>query len=583
MDDEIQKSAASDFSPRVVVVAPAGSGKTRVLVDHLVQAVKVAEGTGVCAITFTRKAAQEMGARLKQRGCTEVECSTIHGLAVTQLKLRPTIVGRTEAFGVLGGVEAIDYVTRAASEAGVLVGKNAMKALEQDDVRARYEHLKRVTDMLDYDDLELGLLRLAEEGHLTTAYPYVCVDEYQDTSRRQDEILRAWNPKHRFLVGDPRQSIYRFRGARAENILEAMSGSRTAVSVHMLARNYRSHHDIIRASNQITQAMEQPAWNTLTCPPPGRESPDIRVFLHRFDTPEAEGASVAQAMAEVFKAEPTATAAVLARSWSALRFAEQALKAADVPCKVAKAGTSKWDRRGGRLLTALCRMAGGPDNAVAAEQVARLLGYPQETIDRARSGERLDMLDAGGALWAEAEAFAWELAVEVIDISEAYGQAAQAAEDDSEGSAGSVLDGIMQGDGIEDALDDWCWNRADAGLEGQCGVSDFLEWQAWREMEPATKQNQPTGTCILTTVHSAKGLEWDTVWIVHCSEGLFPPNRAKKDADALAEERRLFYVAATRARETLHVSSIGHPVFPGGRHSNSEWDESRFINEVRRP
>lgn len=580
--DNEQAAAADDVRDgRVLVIAGAGSGKTRVLVEHADYAIETGanESHQVCMLTFTRAAAAEMRARLEQRlgdeVAAEVTVETFHALAARVLRLEDhakRYLRRTAGFAILTEQADRDLLRQAAFEAGE---KRATTAREPRDllrvagVARRYEDLKRRADAVSYDDIEDGLLLLADSERggqwLRDTWPCVLVDEYQDTNAEQAAILSSWGPRHLFVVGDPRQSIYRFRGARVENILAL--AAIPSVRTYDLTTNYRSRLYIVQLANNCAAAMGSAAFTRPMRSASGLGGLTSSVLC---DDPDAEAEAVA---GWATTGDPGQSVAVLARNWAHLTEVAIALSRRGASYTLRTGGV--WSTRAMMDAENLARLALNPHDDDLAERVLRASGQPDARVVKARAlakRERESLVVTEAML----------LTPSGLDVAlENIRGGAQAGGTHEMVALAHAAENMLPhaGESVSDALVGWARTRADAGEDAS--VAAWLEWLAYRENEPEVADAADTGTVVLTTIHGAKGLEWDRVAVVHLSEGAFPAARSVRDQADIEEERRLFYVAVTRARRELFMTSVRRrPQWPGGPMCETDMEPSRFLVEA---
>lgn len=564
-----QQAAVTTDAPRAVVVAGAGSGKTRVLVGRIAWLLE--QGVlpeRVLALTFTRAATEEMRQRVAVAvGATASEAilvSTFHGLAFQLLQRSPEWANRRPGFTLWGETEAKEAWVYAARDAGVRVGaKPRFEQLRANALVAKaYEAVQRRCNAVDYDVLEASLVSCVTRGHLYGLWDHVLVDEYQDTNAGQAAFVKALacdllNPGGRlYVVGDPRQSIYRFRGAQPEEMLSLLRSPEW--TRFDLGTNYRSCAPIVALSNSCAAAMpERWAASHAGTAETGAE-PEFYLGVHD------EAAHVARLAAECVG--DGSDVAVLARTWAHLVTMQRALVARQVPCRMLRRAADPFTTEFGMAALAAFRLAVNPADDWSAEAVARVVGVD---VDRARFkalSRRCSMHDVFmehgeyAALWAEMTA----------SVGDARATAEVVA------GRMSALDGVGL---VQLAMAAWSPRRsADAGLE-DWSVSEFLGDLARGWTMPADEAEETWPGVVLSTVHGAKGLEWTVVFVVGASEGVWPNAASARSADELAEERRLFYVAVTRARERLVVTSPATRVPWPGAHAEACLP-SRFALEV---
>jgi DNA helicase II / ATP-dependent DNA helicase PcrA len=564
LDDEQRAAVAAPRGP-VCVLAGAGTGKTRTItrrIAHLVRTGHVAPGQ-VLAVTFTARAAGEMRNRLRVLGVTGVQARTFHAAALRQLRyFWPQVVGG-EQWQLLEGKLRIVGQAAARARAGTdaatlrdlageiewakasLVVPNeyaaAVARLRRDTpvspeqvatVYAGYEELKNRAQLLDFDDLLLHTAAALEEHRgvaeeFRERYRCFVVDEYQDVTALQQRVLDAWlgGRDDLTVVGDANQTIYTFAGATPRHLLDFPRRYQDAVVVR-LTRDYRSTPQVVSTANTlIGTARGRVAGTRLRLVgqlPPG----PVPGFTEHDDEP-AEAAAVAAAIRRlVDDGTPAAEIAVLYRVNAQSEVYEQALTEAGVPYQVR--GGERFFARAEvrRAMTALRAAAterqwaeraaaSGPDHVALPDAVRAVLGPVGLTAE-----------PPGGA----AQRAQWESLLALVELAE------------------ELI-------AVEPAAD---LRRFAAELDLRAEAA-----------HPPTVQG-----VTLASLHAAKGLEWDAVFLVGLVDGTLPIQHADGDDAAIEEERRLLYVGITRARRLLSLSwALSRQQGGGGRRRR----RSRFL------
>ncbi|HZE01051.1 MAG TPA: ATP-dependent helicase [Pseudonocardiaceae bacterium] len=561
LDDEQRTAVCAPRGP-VCVLAGAGTGKTRAITRRIAQLIRtghVAPGQ-VLAVTFTARAAGEMRTRLRDLGIAGIQARTFHAAALRQLRyFWPQVVGdqpwpllehklrlvgqaAQRAGGGTGADDLRDFageiewakaslVTAADYPAAVAVARRAtpVPAAQVAAVYAAYEELKNRSRMLDFDDLLLHTVAALEQ-HPAVAqefrdrYRCFVVDEYQDVTPLQQRMLDAWLGARDDLtvVGDANQTIYSFAGATSRFLLEFTRRFPDAVTVR-LHRDYRSTPQVVSLANRvISAAAGRPvgARMQLTGQRPSGPRPS---FAEHDDEP-AEADAVAEAIAELLRhGTAAAEIAVLYRVNAQSEAYERALDAQGIPFQV----------RGGE------RFFHRPEVRAAIRSLrGAATGYSS------RSPTDGPTVGLGGAVRAV-------LARQGLTTQPPAGSAAR-----------SRWESLRA---LAELADDLAGSTPDADL-GQL-VAD-LDARADAAHPPAVQG------VTLASLHSAKGLEWDAVFLVGLVDGTLPIQYAEGDQAALEEERRLLYVGVTRARCRLALSwALSRTV--GGRRSRRR---SRFLH-----
>ncbi len=561
LDDEQRTAVCAPRGP-VCVLAGAGTGKTRAITRRIAQLIRtghVAPGQ-VLAVTFTARAAGEMRTRLRDLGIAGIQARTFHAAALRQLRyFWPQVVGdqpwpllehklrlvgqAAQRVGAGTGADDLrdfageiewakaSLVTAADYPAAVAVARRAtpVSAVQVAAVYAAYEELKNRSRMLDFDDLLLHTVAALEQ-HPAVAqefrdrYRCFVVDEYQDVTPLQQRMLDAWLGARDDLtvVGDANQTIYSFAGATSRFLLEFTRRFPDAVTVR-LHRDYRSTPQVVSLANRvISAAAGRPAGARMQLT--GQRPPGPRPSFAEHDNEPAEADAVAETIAELLRhGTPAAEIAVLYRVNAQSEAYERALDAQDIPFQV----------RGGE------RFFHRPEVRAAIRGLrAAATGYPSRSpTDGSTAG-------LGGAVRAV-------LARQGLTTQPPAGSAAR-----------SRWESLRA---LAELADDLAGSIPDADL-GQL-VAD-LDARAEAAHPPAVQG------VTLASLHSAKGLEWDAVFLVGLVDGTLPIQYADGDQAALEEERRLLYVGVTRARRRLALSwALSRTV--GGRRSRRH---SRFLH-----
>ncbi|MDT7595534.1 MAG: ATP-dependent helicase UvrD/PcrA [Pseudonocardiales bacterium] len=561
LDDEQRTAVCAPRGP-VCVLAGAGTGKTRAITRRIAQLIRtghVAPGQ-ILAVTFTGRAAGEMRTRLRDLGIAGIQARTFHAAALRQLRyFWPQVVGdqswpllehklrlvgqaAQRAGAGTGADDLRDFageiewakaslVTAADYPAAVAVARRAtpVPAAQVAAVYAAYEELKNRSRMLDFDDLLLHTVAALEE-HPAVAqefrdrYRCFVVDEYQDVTPLQQRMLDAWLGARDDLtvVGDANQTIYSFAGATSRFLLEFTRRFPDAVTVR-LHRDYRSTPQVVSLANRvISAAAGRPVGARMQLT--GQRPPGPRPSFAEHDDEPAEANAVAEAIAELLRhGTPAAEIAVLYRVNAQSEAYERALDAEGIPFQV----------RGGE------RFFHRPEVRAAIRGLrAAATGYSS------RSPTDGSTVGLGGAVRAV-------LARQGLTTQPPAGSAAR-----------SRWESLRA---LAELADDLAGSTPDADLG--LLVAD-LDARADAAHPPAVQG------VTLASLHSAKGLEWDAVFLVGLVDGTLPIQYAEGDQAALEEERRLLYVGVTRARRRLALSwALSRTV--GGRRSRRR---SRFLH-----
>ena len=538
--DEEQRAAASAIRGPVVIIAGAGTGKTRTITHRIAHAIDsgVTEPSRTLALTFTARAAAELRLRLATLGFPGVQAHTFHSSAWRQLQFFWNEAIGGKPFKILGqksdaltgallaigrsknGVNIRDIATeiewakgqeiapedylRVAQER-FRVAPQSLSFAEVAEVYRAYDALKQESEQLDFEDILLLLVGILEEQNsiidrVRSQYRYFTVDEYQDVSPLQQRLLNLWlgNRKEICVVGDPDQSIFSFAGSSNEYLLDFTKRYPEA-EVLRLNRNYRSTSQIVNVANRI---MDRELISV-------RGSGDVNVRLTAHGNEGVESEKLTERIIALIKSgvDSREIAVLFRRNDQLHEYAAQLIE------------------------------AGIPVNIVGYNQGQRPFFYDGKIKEAIR-------LIRGAAI-------AQDTALDGIDLT------------------GQVI-GVLSATG-------WHPTRSTGGDPRLRLIEFVAEFQEripqatlrdlineFDERERSNVEPEVIGV-VLSSIHAAKGLEWNHVFIPRLKEGVLPISYAMNSDELMAEERRLFYVAVTRARDSLSLS------YAGG-------DSSRFLS-----
>jgi len=632
-----QREAVVETEGPLLILAGAGSGKTRVITYRIVYLIteRNVAPYNILAVTFTNKAAQEMRERVEKlisgfgvRSAPLI--STFHSLCVRLLRqdIEALQEGYTRSFTIydqddsvrlikacikdLGyddkqlGQRAVQSAVSAAKNRGDDAEGYAARVEYGDEKRAAiarvfrsYEERLRNNNALDFDDLLIKTVQLlrrvpAVRERYNDKFKYILVDEYQDTNSLQFALIRFLTEKQQNIcvVGDEDQSVYRWRGADITNILTFEQDYPNAKAIR-LEQNYRSTQNILDVAGAVVKNNTERKGKTLWTANPAGEQ--IR-YYQAFDG-EAEARFVAAKIEEHRRVEPNMRAAVLYRTNAQSRVFEEALRRARIDYNIV-GGFSFYERAEVRDIISYLKLALNPHDSIALMRVinspARGLG--KQTLDeierRAKDyavshWETIHILTDGKTpgLSPRATSALKNFQKIITDLVSATTNAAS-----SDSPVSDVVKAAILDTGYANALKAENTDEAEARVEnlqelvnaavdydaqgaGE-GLRDFIDHAALVSDSDQYKRDAPV---TLMTVHSAKGLEFPLVFIVGLEDGLFPHSRAVADPAELEEERRLAYVAITRAERFLYVShAMKRRVY--GEEMASE--PSQFLNEM---
>jgi DNA helicase-2/ATP-dependent DNA helicase PcrA len=613
-----QVDAVTHGDGPLLVLAGAGSGKTRVLTHRIAHLIRD-EGVSpfsILAITFTNKAADEMKQRvagLVGPVASKMWVSTFHAACVRILRREAPRLGYPSSFTIYDqadSVRLVGYVLRdldidpkrfpprsvhavisAAKNRGIGVDQyeqNASNPFERRYAEAfrEYQARLRKAGAMDFDDLLGVTVEIFEQfpealEHYQRRFSHILVDEYQDTNPVQNELVLLLAATHRnvCIVGDNDQSVYSFRGADVSNIVEFETAF-PDVSVVLLEQNYRSTQTVLDAANAvIANNIARKPKELWTDQGPG----DLIQRFHADDEGDEAQWVVGRMSALHDQGYRWGDFAVFYRTNAQSRVLEEALTRSGIAYKVI-GGTRFYDRREIKDAVAYLKAVINPADEVA---VKRVLNVPKRGVGDA-SVSRLDAWAASqGVTFAEAlhrvaDAGVGGRAVKGNELFLAFVAAADAVRDDG---PARMLEVLLERSGYIAEL------RAEHTIEAEGRVENLAELVgAAREVEDPsefleqislvadTDELDPDESqVVLMTLHSAKGLEFPVVFIIGMEDGVFPHIRSLTEPDELEEERRLAYVGITRARELLHVSHAWARTLFGATQYNPP---SRFLEEI---
>lgn len=614
-----QQLAVDAVDGPILVIAGAGSGKTRVLTARICHLIEIGVNPyNILAITFTNKAANEMKERIeRQQGYSDVWTSTFHSMCARILRMDCERIGYSKDFTIYTDLESERVVKRILQDYPQADPKNKgdylwhisrakTLALSPDDyydtikdsdsdaynvaeVYRRYEAELKKCNCLDFDDLLLKTVLLFSTcpdvlEKYQNRFHYINVDEFQDTNKLQYDIVKMLSKKHGnlFVVGDEDQSIYSWRGAEIRNILDFPKDFKGA-KVFKLEQNYRSTTSILKAANNViknnSNRNEKTLWSEI--------NQDDSIEYYEAYNDRDEATRVARAIDTMHrKGAPYSEMAILVRANSVTRGFEEEFNLHGIPYKVF-GGFRFYERKEIKDALAYVRIAINPSDN---DSILRVVNYPKRGIGNTAVAELQNVAkDTNSTLFqvlinpgllssATAKKLApfTEIATELVKMQKQM-------------SAVEFVQFAIRRSGLESSLaqsgDPEDSNRLE-NIEELVGavqqfsqdnenatISDFMQSVA---LVSDTDSMNSDDYVTIATVHAVKGLEFDNVFIVALEEGIFPTQRAIYSGD-IEEERRLMYVAITRARKRLFVLNARQRY----RFGKSEpMTQSRFVSEM---
>jgi len=635
-----QREAVLKTHGPVLILAGAGSGKTRVIAHRI--AYLVSEGLcapdRILAVTFTNKAAGEMRARVEALlniDCRGLWISTFHALCARLLRREAPHIGLSRDFVIYDASDQLTlmkHILREAGTEGILQprlvlsrishAKNRMEPAESDagtgwnrqeelqaKLAAMYETGLRAANALDFDDLLLRTVELFDTSasvreRYGRKFLHVMVDEYQDTNRPQYLLIRQLATHHNLcVVGDPDQSIYKWRGADLRNILDFEHDFPEAAIVR-LERNYRSTHVILEAASSVIARNQHRKEKRLYTDRVG----GAKILYYRAGDDLDEADFVARTSRVALREDPENTVAILYRTNAQSRTLEDALRRTGLAYRII-GGVRFYERKEVKDALAYLRLILNPHDDVS---LRRVINVPARGIgkgvmdslaavplaperDRPALLPGLDSAASNDSLWARLL-----LAVDQRLLTPRSLASLTAFRDlmrdltamAAEEPVSSVLERVLDRSGYLRDLREERSEEAEGRIENLMELVSAAREHEARNPDPSLasfvdelsllsdvdeEAGAKTARVLLLTLHSAKGLEFPVVMICGLEEGLFPHSRASDNETELEEERRLCYVGITRAQHRLVLTSAARRrVF--GDYQPTE--PSRFVDEI---
>ena len=634
--NDAQRDAVTASQSPLLVVAGAGSGKTRVLVHRIAWLIQVEQVSplGILAVTFTNKAAAEMRSRihdLLDMPVNHLWIGTFHGLAHRLLRRHWREAGLVESFQILDAEDQqrvirrlikgldLDETTWVPREIQWFINHNKDDGLRPgqlsdngDTTRRQLIHLYRLYEeacdkagVVDFAELLLRAFELWKNNpalleQYQRRFQHVLIDEFQDTNTIQYAWLRLLTGTTGipFAVGDDDQSIYRWRGARQEH-MHTFQRDFPAARIIKLEQNYRSTKTILSAANAIiahnTGRLGKELWTA------GSDGAPIRLYRAYNERDEAEFV-VGRIQDRVQQGSARSEIAVLYRSNAQSRSFEEVLMRAGMPYRV-YGGQRFFERTEIKDALAYLRLVANHDDDSSFERVVNVptRGIGARSVDAIREYSRANAL----SMWRAAQ---------VVAAGNATGRSGRAitaflmlidsmARNTADLPLHEQVDHVIQHSGIIGHYKKEPRDRAEGRLEnldelvsaarsfetdersasevaeeGDARLPPLTDFLSHAALESGDAQADSGADCVqLMTLHSAKGLEFPVVFLTGLEDGLFPHQRSLNDGDGLEEERRLCYVGTTRAMSELYLTHAEQRRLHG---MDSFRQASRFISEI---
>lgn len=616
----------------VLILAGAGSGKTRVLVHRIAYLIDVkgVQPGNILAITFTNKAAGEMRSRVDGMigfGAGAVWVSTFHSLCVRILKRYGELLGYTRYFSIYDTDDQLTLMkelfrekhidTRYMKERAVLarissakdelISPKKYRVLHSDyygekvaELYEAYQEKLLKNNAMDFDDLIVNAVRLFEEhpdvlGVYEERFRYLMVDEYQDTNTAQFRFisLLAGRCRNLCVVGDDDQSIYKFRGANIRNILDFEKIFPDA-KVIRLERNYRSTRNILDAANEVIKNNRGRKQKHLWTEAEAGEKLHLRRFRNGFEEAGYVAGEISAGVRQGKRA--FRDYAVLYRTNAQSRLLEEKMLLANIPYRIV-GGVNFYSRREIKDILAYLKTIDNGDDDL---QVRRIINVPRRGIGASTLEKISGYAEAGGiSFFAGACAVAQVPGVGAAAAKKVTGFTDMIAVLRARAELGTVselIKQLLELTGYAEELKKENTEEAKARLEnideliskavqyetnaGNPSLSAFLEEVAL--VADIDSLDEDDDRVLLMTLHAAKGLEFPAVFMCGMEDGLFPSDMSldsDTQAEEMEEERRLCYVGITRAKESLTLTSAAERMVRGEVKSH---EISRFVREIPR-
>ena len=617
-----QKKAASLIKGPVLILAGAGSGKTKTLttrIAYLIQQKKV-KPENILAVTFTNKAVEEMRNRVKRllglRSDKFLNISTFHALCVKILRNDIENLGKNKNFTILDADEQRTAIKQAMQLLNLDIKKYTPNAILSNISSAKselvdpeqyeslssgyfqkivatvypiYQKILEKNNSLDFDDLLMETNRLFKQNpkilnKYQKLFTYILIDEYQDTNTAQYQISKSLSSKHSniFVVGDDWQSIYSWRGANYKNILNFKKDYPKA-KVIKLEENYRSTQNILDAAGSIIAANTHRSNKKLWT----KQGEGEKISICSVFNETREGAFIAK---EIVKQQAVCTKTtlndfvVLYRTNAQSRALEESFISNNIPYRIV-GGVRFYDRKEIKDMLAFLKIIANPNDALSLKRIINLppkgIGKKTwETIVQFSEKTNQPIINTLNDVPTT-----HKIKQELNKLSLFFKQASSWNKNLS-----TLFDFISKQTGYIDWLDD-------KTIEGETRIENVKELKSVTEkydhleisialqifleeislIQDIDNYDITQDAVTLMTLHSAKGLEFDYVFITGMEENIFPHSRSLMDAEELEEERRLCYVGITRARKKVYITYAQQRMLYGGLSNSSP---SRFIDEI---
>ncbi|MCZ3419857.1 DNA helicase PcrA [Enterococcus faecium] len=631
-----QKEAVLHTDGPLLLMAGAGSGKTRVLTHRIAYLIEEKEVNpwNILAITFTNKAAKEMKERVNAilaSGGEDVWVSTFHSMCVRILRRDVDFIGYNRNFTIIDSSEQLTLMKRILKELNIdpkkydprsILGtisqaKNSLQTPQDfakmqgsyyEEIAAKcyaaYQKELQYNQCMDFDDLIMNTIRLFEEHpdsltYYQNKFHYIHVDEYQDTNHAQYTLVNLLAGRFRNLcvVGDADQSIYGWRGADMQNILDFEKDYPDA-AVILLEQNYRSTKNILSAANQVIENNSNRKPKNLWT----ENKEGNKITYYRADNERDETRFIVDRMQEEIRSNHRnyGDFAILYRTNAQSRVMEETLLKANIPYKMV-GGHKFYDRKEIKDILAYLNVLVNPQDSISFERIVNSpkRGIGPGSIEKLRSfaslhewplleaAQNVDLANIGGKAGQQLGAFGemiqevtqmipyltvTELTKEVLDRSGYLEDLKIQNTLEAQARIENLEEFLTVTQEFDKQFEQQNEEDADAPEEK---LTVFLNDLAL--VSDIDNLEEDASQVTLMTLHAAKGLEFPVVFLIGLEEGVFPLSRALMEESELEEERRLAYVGITRAEEALYLTNAFSRTLYGRTQYNRP---SRFVEEI---
>ncbi len=612
--NDMQKKAVTCTEGPLLVLAGAGSGKTKVLTTRIAYLIneKNVDSSSILAITFTNKAAKEMKDRvIKLIGNIgySMKISTFHSFGLSILKEHCDLLGYSKNFTIIDSDDSMTLIKKIVKDLNLdskifnpKMIRNKISGAKNElmdpaeyvrfantdmeekivSVYERYQKRLKLNNSFDFDDLLMLPIKLLKENpdvlkQYQEKFKYVMVDEYQDTNQAQYILTKMMSAKYKNIcvVGDNDQSIYMFRGANYRNILNFEKDYKNT-SVILLEENYRSTKNILDVANSIIKNNKSRKDKTLWT----NNDDGLKIKYHRSSNEKDESFYVVSEIKKLLNnGVPLSEIAVLYRANAQSRNIEEVLLRDNIPYKVVGAFYF-YNRKEIKDLIAYLKLIynHNDDNSLTRIINVPKRGIGLKAIENLNTKAMLEEKSLYDSLSTQKELDFKRLIDDLSKKSEIMSltELVDCILNDSKMKEELELEKTIESEVRLENLEEFkSITKSFEESKGIVSLGEFLEEISLVSDVEEYKNN--TNVVTLMTIHSAKGLEFDNVFLIGMEEGLFPHANCLNDAEELEEERRLCYVAVTRARNRLWLVNARSRMLYGKESYNMQ---SRFIDEI---